>query len=472
MRQQVRNPFKVTVSRLLLRFSFAALIAGCASLDPRIPPELKTAIPTQWSAPVTNPGEETIEGWLSTFDEPELRAIVEEALANNYDLQTTAAKVDAAVAQAKIAGAELQPFIDITPNLERRRDNVEGASGKVRRLYTTTFDLSMQLSWELDVWGRIRAGQAAAEQDLLAARTDLAFARLSLAARAAQAWFDIIAAKRQVGIAEQSLGMRRKIAELIRGRFNRGLSTGLELRLIFTDLNFNEALSATRQNELVSAKRRLEVLLGRYPNGTIQDAFDLPELPTPVPPGLPSQLVERRPDLISALSAVRSDDFRVEEARAALLPSFQLTASGGTRSRELRDLVDPEFIVWSVAGGLVQPVINGRLLRNQISQNEAFLAEEVARYRDAVLTAFREVEDALEAEEWLIEQERYLAESARQAEASQELAQLRYRGGLIQIITLLDTLRNTLNARTQHVETRRQLLNNRINLYLALGGGW
>jgi NodT family efflux transporter outer membrane factor (OMF) lipoprotein len=318
----------------------------------------------------------------------------------------------------------------------------------------------------------LRAARDAARQDASVAAADLAGARLSLAARTAQNWFDLIEARMQADLAKTQLARRRQVVDLVRGRFQRGIGSGLELRLALTESAFDESRVAERENQWMQARRRLEALLGRYPSGQIDGVQDLPALPDPAPIGLPSQLLGRRPDLIATLARLRAADLRVRAAELDRLPRLTLNGSVGTNSDTLSRLADPAFLIWNVAGGLVQPMFTGGRLTQQINLNQARAEEELARYRDSTIKAFREVEDALTTERRLSEQERSLAEAVRQAEASLELAQYSYRNGLVDILFLLQSLQSRLDTRSQHLTVRRQLLNNRLDLYLALGGGF
>ncbi|WP_347257560.1 TolC family protein, partial [Methylocaldum sp.] len=277
-------------------------------------------------------------------------------------------------------------------------------------------------------------------------------------------------AKLQVEVAERSIQERRTIVELVRGRFARGLTRGLDLRLALTDLANAEAQRAAARNRVQTVTRLLEVLLGRYPAADLTTRASLPDPPAPVPAGMPSALLERRPDIIAAFDRLRAADFRVESAQKALLPRIALTATGGTRSPALTELVDPRAVVWNVAIGFLQPLFTGGRLKGEIRLNQALAEEALNVYKNTALDAFREVEQPLAAEEWLRDQERALGEAVEQTEASRKLAVYAYRHGFIEILTLLDSYRSTLNAQSAHLAAKRQLLNNRIGLYLALGG--
>lgn len=438
------------------------------------------AIPDNWTANGQVSDARALETWLKSFRDPKLAAVVHEAIAHNFDLQATAARLKLARAQARIAGAPLLPEISARTDAQRGASSASGAritgptllgpgAGNGGDTFNN-FDLLLEASWEIDIWGRLRAARDAARQDTSVAAADLAGARLSLAARTAQSWFDVIEARMQADLAKTQLARRRQVVDLVRGRFQRGIGSGLELRLALTESAFDESRVAERENQLTQARRRLEALLGRYPSGQINGVQDLPPLPGAMPTGLPSQLLGRRPDLIAALTRLRAADLRVRAAELDRLPRLTLNGTVGTNSDTIARLADPAFLIWNIAGGLVQPVFTGGRLTQQIKLNQARAEEELARYRDTAIVAFREVEDALTAERRLSEQERSLAEAAQQAEASVELAQYSYRNGLVDILFLLQSLQSRLDTRSQHLAVRRQLLNNRIDLFLALGG--
>lgn len=334
----------------------------------------------------------------------------------------------------------------------------------------SAFEALFGVSWEVDVWGRIRDLHQASLTEAEASQSDFYGARLSLAARVAQSYFELTEAKLQVAITEQSIKDRTIIAKLVRGRFQRGLVRGLDLRLAMNDLANAEAQLQAARNRMQSLARQLEILLGRYPAGEDLAAEALPSLTTTVPAGLPSELLERRPDLVAAFSRLQAADLRTVSAQKLRLPRITLTASGGSRSVDLTELVDPRAAAWNVFAGLMQPLFTGWRIEGEIIRNQAQAEEALNHYKNTALNAFREVEQALAAEEWLRQQEAALKKAVEHTESSQKLAVYSYRNGVIEILTLLDSYRSTLNAQTAHISVIRQLLSNRINLYLALGG--
>jgi NodT family efflux transporter outer membrane factor (OMF) lipoprotein len=427
--------------------------------------DVGAAIPEQWGE-----GEGVSQPipthWVKTFEDAQLSALVETALANNYELKAAAARVSAATAQARIDGSGRWPQLSFTADHQQVQIREQGFGSSRFGVFEALFGLS----WEVDVWGRIRDFQQASVMEADAINTDYYGARLSLAARVAQSYFELTEAKLLVAVVEQSIKDRTIIANLVRGRFQRGLVRGLDLRLALTDLANAEAELKEARNLIQGIARRLEILLGHYPAGNEMGLAALPQLPAAVPAGLPAELLERRPDVVAAFRRLQADDLRTASAKKLRLPRITLTAAGGTRSADLTDLIDPRSAAWNVFAGLMQPLFTGGRIQGEIFRNKAFAEEALNLYKNTALNAFREVEQALAAEEWLRQQEAALRKAVEQTESSQKLAVYSYRHGLIEIITLLDSYRSTLNAQTAHLSVTRQLLSNRINLYLALGG--
>lgn len=441
-------------------------IAGCATVTGRARGDTGAAMPNAWQA-AHEYRHPVPEHWVETFGDPNLSALVHDALAENYELKAVAARVKAAVAQARIDGASRWPQLHLIPGYQATQIR-EAGFGSAR---FSVFEALFSLSWELDVWGRIDDFRQAAMREADATAADYHGARLSLAAGVAQSYFELAEAKLQSDVAERSVKDRRIIVDLVRGRFVRGLTKALDVRLALTDFATAEAELTQARNQVQIVTRRLEVLLGRYPAGRLDGMPELPEPPASMPAGLPSELLERRPDLVAAFDRLRSADARLESTRKLLLPRVALTAAGGVRSTALTDLVDPRSLAWNVLLGLAQPIFTGGRIRGEIELNKAQTEQALNLYKNAALNAFREVEQILAADEWLRKEEEAVRKAVEQTEASRKLAVYSYQHGHIEILTLLDSYRSTLIAQSAHLSIRRQLLANRVNLYLALGGG-
>jgi len=421
--------------------------------------------PAQWTA-TASINQAAMEHWLTTLHDPFLETLLTEALQHNYDLQAAAARVKSANEKVVIEGAGRLPQLSFAPAYLRGKAPNDDLNGDHFSAFRAMFDLS----WEIDVWGRIQAGQQAAAQEANAVAADYDYARLSLAARTAQLYFELAEARLQNQVATQSVKDRGTVVELIRGRFNKGLTRGLDLRLALTDLADAEAQLANARNQVQRIARLLDVLLGRYPAASLIDAAHFAELPEPIAAGLPAELLARRPDIAAAFERLRAADSRLESANKALLPRITLTAAGGASSAALTELIDPRAAAWNVAMGLLQPLYTGDRLQAQIRLNQAEVEAAENDYKAIALNAFREVEQALAAEGWLRDEEHALRQAVEQTQASRKLAVYSYQQGQIEILTLLDSYRSAYSAESAHLTVQRQLLTNRINLYLALGG--
>jgi outer membrane protein, multidrug efflux system len=448
---------------LFLVVIFTLVMSACETLPDRKNELPVKALPHRWEA---KPNTAVVPpSWLAGIPDAALQGLVRESLNNNFDLQAAAARIEAAKASAQIAGSGRWPQFFFNPGYERGETHRKNQATNKQSAFQTLFDLN----WELDVWERIKDLQKASELESAATANDFRAARLSLAARTAQAYFLLAESNLQVKVAEESIQDRRTVVDLVRGRFNRGLTQGLDLRLALTDLTSAEAQLADNRNQVQLAARQLEVLLGRYPAGKVQSQHALPAPPEPLQAGLPAEILQRRPDLIAAQDRLMAADHRVASAKKALLPRVTLTASGGTRSSSLSELIDPRAAAWNFLMGLSQPLFTGHRLTSEIALQKAQVNEALNNYRQTALTAFGEVEQSLAAEEWLRQQEKALHANVLQTEVSRKSAITAYRRGVIQILTLLDSYRSTLSAQSEYFTVQRLLLNNRINLYLALG---
>ena len=302
---------------------------------------------------------------------------------------------------------------------------------------------------------------------------DLSASRLSLSGQVAKAWFAAVEARRQVGLARATLESYHTSVARVRERFERGLRPSLDLRLALTEVDRAKALVAQRQAQVDSSIRQIEILLGRYPSGAYALAEDLPDLPVHIPGGLAvGTRSSPRPDLKTVEQELLASDARVAQSRANLRPRFNLTSQFGTASNQLQDLMNGNLMAWNLIGGLLHPIYNRGRLKAGIARDEALVMETMARYESSLLRAYGEVEIALAAEDILARQEDALVAATEKSLAARDLAEDRYRRGLADIITVLSSQRTALDSESQLLALRRQRLDNRVDLHLALGGGF
>lgn len=466
---------------LLATISSVALLTGCATVPVPDHPTIGITLPEDWTSPEATSTEDSDSAsrrnWWEEMGDSTLTQLVVEGLQQNRDLMAASERVLAVAAQAKMSGASRLPHVSAGTGVSRSRRNfigfpIGGAGAGVVASTTTTYNADLLVSWELDLWGRMRAGHTAALADVAAAQADLAGARLSIAAQLARLYFGLIEAHNQLDLALATAASLQQTAQQIEDRYQRGLRTSLDLRLARSSAATAQAVVTVRRAQLDATTRQLEVMLGRYPAAALKTSRDLPPLVDAIPAGLPVDLVSRRPDLAAGERRLVAADLRVNEARRALLPRISLTASGGRSSDALADLLDGDYSVWNLVSNLSQPLFQGGRLRAQVERAAAGRDAALAEYAAAALRAFSEVETALTRERLLTRQEAQTHIAATEARAAEQVATERYNRGLSSYIALLESQRRAFDAQSQLLSVRRQRLDARVELHLALGGGF
>ncbi len=440
-----------------------AVLSGCVQPPPKGKDVLEVPVPQQWSTDGVSVAAP--QNWVADFGDNQLEGLIEEALDGNFQLQAGLARLDQAIALARIEGADRWPSLNINGSAQR-------STSLMNRNASNSFSLNGAVNWELDLWGRVRAQVRGAEASLLAAESDYAASRLSLANRIAQAWFAAIEARKQEALSEETVASFEANLQTVEERFRRGLSPALDLRLTRANVAGARATLSQQRRIADAAVRGLEALLGRYPSGKLVAAEDLPDLNSAIPVGVPADLLIRRPDIVSSFQRLVASDAGFIESKRARLPSINLTGRYGWSSDELDNLLQDGFDVWSLIGNLTAPIFQGGRISANIDRSEARRAEAVANYQNTVLIAFREVEAALGGEALLKEQLAAVSASADESAGAQELAEERYGRGLVNIITVLESQRRAFNAKSAMLRVQNSLLQNRLDLYLALGGGF
>ena len=446
--------------------ALAAALGGCALKAPPSTTELQkeallhTAVPPAWTAGGA-PAQPVAERWLASFDDPALTALVGESLTYNADLQVAAARVEQAGGYLKVASGSLLPSVGVAGVWS----GASGSGGGLNGIF-------LNASLELDVWGRLRYGEAAAQQQSLAVQADYAYARQSLAATVAKSWFVAIEASLQLAIVRDTLHSAETLLKLAQDRLRVGI--GNEQAVADAQASVSSYRDSLRQTELsrVQALRALELLLGRYPAAEIAVAPALSPLPPPVPVGLPSQLLERRPDVVAAERRVAAAFNRVGEARAAQLPRISLTAGVSGISSDVLVLQDRNNPAWGVGGNLLAPLYQGGVLRAQVEIRSAEQKESVAAYAATGQRAFGEVEGALAAEFALRDRSVQLDAIVRDNERALQLALVQLRVGSADARAVQQRQLALYSARTARLKVQTEQLAQRVNLHLALGGGF
>ncbi|MEH6823709.1 MAG: efflux transporter outer membrane subunit [Motiliproteus sp.] len=437
------------------------LLSGCAGLSqPAARELLVSAVPERWQE-MSGSVDKPPQRWLQQLKDPVLERLVGEALAANPQLQRIRALLAEGEAQATVAGAEQRPTL-----------NVSAQAGRSERGSQSSNDLSLGLSfgWELDLWDKLSESAKAAEIDRQALLQDYQSARLSLAANVTKSWFGAIESMLQLRLSQRLIEVLGARLEVLEEGYRSGLVAALDVHLARANLAAEISRVATREQTLGRSVRAFELLLGRYPANRQQIAAQLPALPDPIPTGLPSELLTRRFDIRAAQLRVESSWARLSRSHKDRFPSFNLTASLGSSSDQLDKLLRGDSLVWSLLGGVAQPLLEGGRLEALEASSLAQAQQREASYRDTVLRAFSEVEEALQQEQQLLRFVTALEVSVTESDLAEVLAAEQYRSGLVEYITLLEAQRRAFDARSTFIQGRNQQLQNRIDLYLALGG--
>jgi NodT family efflux transporter outer membrane factor (OMF) lipoprotein len=453
--------------RLTAAFAFAlALLAGCAVDPPPPPAELRSQalpqlqVPAQWSAAPASSAAGAPLVWLEQFDDAQLAALVAEAMLHNPDLRVAAGRVQLASEYVNLAESKLYPQVNL---LARGGGQMGGDSSGLQ-------GVGLFAEWEIDLWGRVRAERAANEAGYEATVADAQYARQSVAALVVKSYYLAVEASLQQALAERMVEESVQLVGLAEQRERVGRGDGYDSALARGNVETYRDTVEQLQLARGQALRALETLAGRYPAAAVAVATQLPPVSEPVPAGLPSELLERRPDVVAAERRVASSFYGIQVAKAARLPRIALTANVSDISSELFVLQDRDNPVWSAGASLLLPVFNAGALKSQVEIRTAEQQLAVAEYGRIGARAFGEVEDALAAEFAAQRREVVLGRAYAENVRALELAQVRYKVGSadLRAVRQQQLTVHALRSTQLHVQTERVI--QRINLYLALGG--
>ncbi len=440
--------------------AFAALaLAACAG-GPDFDPAAPVAVQDRYAA-LPETFAPAHDDWIAAFDDAQLVDLVDRALEQNPNVEAARAGLAAARAQARAANAGRLPTLDALLRASESDGGVTSGS---------SFSLGLEAGWQADVWGRLSDQARAGYLNAQAARADWAGARLSIAAATARAWYALAEAALQTALSQQDVATRARQLDIVERRFQRGVARSSDVRTARSALASSRAALASRERAEAAAARQLETLISDYPDASLTAAGALPELGPLPDPGTPQGLVERRPDIVAAEARLEAAGFSADAARKALYPSLSLSASITDQARDLEDVLDFDNLVSQVSASILAPIFRGGQLRAQRDQAEAQAREAAARYVDTVLTALREVEDAIDADQRLDARLDALAEAAEEAEAALELVERQYASGVATIFELIDAQTRLINADSQLIAARTARVDNRIGLHLAVAG--
>lgn len=454
------------LARVGLLAPFVALFvgAGCAVTPPPehdevVAQALETVdVRATWAAGVE--GGAAVDGWVASFGDAGLEAAVSEALLNNLDLAVAAANLERVAAQARAAGASLAPVLNATgATLDREAGDGTDLSSS---------GLGLDLSWELDLWGRLRTQASAADESYAGAALDVEYARQSLAAATAKAWFLATETQQQARLAEEQVETLSEMLRVTTARRDAGKVGDQDVRLVSANVqSAKERFEAARAAH-DGARRSLEVIMGRYPAAEIESAQELPSMPPAIATGVPSELLERRPDLAAAERRVRAAFQVTRSTELTRLPRISLNAGAGASS-ELRSLTSGAGF-FGVGANFFAPILDGGAIASQVEIATADQEAALAGYGAAALRGFSEVENQLDADTSLRKRESFAVASLTDLEEAYRIRSVEVEAGKADMLSVLQ-LQSQVNAqRSQLISLRRAARAARVSLHLALGG--
>jgi multidrug efflux system outer membrane protein len=446
---------------------------GCINLGPDYKrPDLGIQVPESYEfEPTEKQTLEVEDRWWEVFDDRELNQLVEDALKYNWDIKQAAARILEVRARYVQVRSGRFPAVDVGGIRDRRQIG----GGEFRdNFIVDTYELTAAASFELDLWSRLKKASRAAWEDILREEENRRAVAQAVVAETSALYLDMEAVERRLQIAEQSIRAFRQSLQFAEIRYRRGLTSVLDVRQASRVLAGAETLVPQLEQDLGIIQQQLSVLLGRYPETRAprRQPEDYFKRLAPVPPGLPSDLLMRRPDIRAAEAQLRSLNDLVGVAKAARLPRITLTGEYGWSSEDLNKLLRTENIIWNLTAGLVQPVFDAGRLKAGQRAAEARYEQGAAEYVKAVLDAFADVERALLTRELQLDRRGREITFLTEARATQRVAQNRYVKGLVNYLDVLNAQITRYQAEDSLVLVDLTLLRNRVALHRALGGSW
>lgn len=455
--------------------SIAALVffAAC-SLGPQYQePEIE--VPEQWQESAQGTGIWPSAEWWSGFGSAELDRLMAAAVSNNHDLRAAASRVLQSEAQAKIAGAALYPALSAGGSATRTKQADRGDDRGPGRFPSaqTTYQASLSAAYEIDVWGKNRSAADAALTRLRSSQFDGQTVAITLVSDVGSTYFQVLSLRDRIRLAEETLRNAESILDLLEHQQGAGAISDLQVSQQRSAVATQRAaIPALRQSER-QAIDALAILLGRNPERQTISAQTLEEVRVPeVVAGLPSSLLERRPDIRKAEADLVASHFDIVNARAQRFPSIELTAAGGTESAALSNLFGPGSFLYNLAAAATAPLFEGGRLEGQEELAQARYQELLEAYQQAILSAFRDVEDALAAVKNARARYGFQREAFEQAREAYRIGALQFRAGTVDFLSVLEAQRSVFEAQDALVQADLARFDALIGLYKALGGGW
>jgi outer membrane protein, multidrug efflux system len=440
-----------------------------------IPAAWKEAPPKGWKEAM--PRDDLLKGnWWEIYGDPVLSALEQQAVAANQSLKAAMARVEQARALARIARADFFPTLIFNPSAIRTRESgnraVQPGTAPTAPYTSNTFSLPLDLSYQLDVWGKVRRSVEAADADAQGSVAAYETILLTLKSGVAQTYFNLRYLDADLAILKDNTEVLKKSLDLVQVRHRGGIATGLDVAQAETLLDSTQAQFIVEGKQRAELEHALAVLIGKPASEFALAANPLNLVPPAIPAGLPSALLERRPDIAQAERAMAASNARIGVSKSAFFPAIDLTGSAGQSSVTLGTLLSGSSFTWFFGPSISQPIFEGGRLRADLKRALAAYDESVANYRQQVLVAFQEVEDALSDLRILAEQGEAQERAVQAARRAREISAFRYKEGAAVYLEVLDAQRTVLQNEQLASQIRGMQLIASVQLIKALGGGW
>ncbi|MFL6417273.1 MAG: efflux transporter outer membrane subunit [Bryobacteraceae bacterium] len=472
---------KLGLSTLVISVLFTSCTVGPKYTRPNVPaapaygeqPPVSFQESAEWKA--AQPSDGSIRGnWWEIFNEPDLSALEVQVAAANPTVRAAEASFRQARASVRIQRTGLFPTLSVDPAISSNHLSANSPTGALTARGATfaNFSLPFDLSYEADLWGRIRRSIAAAREQYQASAADLENVKLALQSELAIYYFEARSLDAQRELLDNNIVAFRRALELTQNRFNGGLASRAEVAQAETQLHQTEAQRIDVDQARAQYNHAIAVLVGKNPEDYQLPLAPLKRVPPVIPTGLPSQLLERRPDIAIAERQLAAANEQIGIAKAAFYPRLVITATGGLQSGSIVNWFTWPSRLWAVGPELSQTVLDFGRRRAQVELTEAAYDEYVNRYRESALTAFREVEDNLAALRILEQEAAKQHDATTSAENSVELAVNRYKGGIVTYLEVITAQTIALTNQRTEVDLMRRRMDASVLLVKALGGGW
>lgn len=417
---------------------------------------------------------EVKKDWLNQLKDPQINHLVDLALNNNFQLKQQAMSVEIAGQQLIVAGSDLWPSLDLTLSDTRRKSTSQSTP------YSTSLSLDLNLKFELDLWGKLSAADQQANLALLAQQASFEQTKQQLVADVVTAWYAVIEASQLVDLYQQRTENTRQNLASIESGYQQGLNSALDVYLTRNEVNNEMSRTSEQRSKKRQAIRQLELLLGQYPEGTldvisgviydVKENAEHPFLQSVIPLGLPAELISRKPALRASWYQLLAKDAALAYAHKQRFPRLSITASVNNKDSDLSDFLWVSSLGWSLLGNLTAPIFNaGKFAANE-EKARLILKQSEQSYLDTLYGAFAEVENAVTREASLKQRYQMMLKAQDNAIAAQTLSFEQYQGGLVNYITVLDSQSRSYDAQSTVIQIKHQLIANRIKLHVALGG--